>query len=427
MNEAPQTDKAEPDIEDVLGFGRQSEAQQRRRRRLTVIAVIGAVAASGAFLFWQAAGSNGNLRFITQPVERGDLIVTVTATGAVQPTNEVEVSSELSGIIRKVLVDYNSRVNVGQVLAELDTDKLEASVASSKARLSAAKARVKEAEATVAETELEFERKRTLVARKVTSANELDSAKAAYERASASVESAKADVAAAEADLLVQQTDLAKTCICSPINGIVLSRDVEPGQTVASTLQAPVLFTIAEDLTKMEVQVDVDEADVGKVREGQKATFTVDAYPDKVFAAEIRELRFGSEVVQGVVTYKAVLTTDNTELLLRPGMTATAEITVAEIVDALSVPNAALRFSPPTTAEDDRSFLQKLIPGRPRLREPSENLAFGADRRVWLLSEGAAREVPVRIGATDGSRTQIVEGSLQAGQVVIVDSVTSAN
>ncbi|GAB4358428.1 MAG: efflux RND transporter periplasmic adaptor subunit [Kiloniellaceae bacterium] len=426
MNDQSPPKSGPADIADILGLERTAD-DRRRRRRLAAAAVVVVLAAVAAVYLWQAAGSGDGLRYLTAPVERGALIVTVTATGAVAPTNKVEVSSELSGIIRTVMVDYNSRVEVGQVLAELDTDKLEANVASARARLAAAKARVKEAEATAAETKLEYDRKRTLVARNVTSATELDAAKASYERALASVESAKADVAAAEADLRVNETDLAKSCICSPIDGIVLSRDVEPGQTVASTLQAPVLFTIAEDLTKMEVQVDVDEADVGKVREGQQATFTVDAYPERSFAATIRELRFGSEVVQGVVTYKAVLTTDNSELLLRPGMTATAEIVVEELADAISVPNAALRFSPPAAQEDERSFLQKLIPGRPRLRAPSENRAAGAERRLWILADGQPQAVTVTVGSSDGSRTQIVAGDLQPGQSVIVDSLSAGS
>jgi HlyD family secretion protein len=427
MNEAPRPGGAQQDIESVLGLAQAGDGRRRRRRLLLLGGFLAAILLA-ILLVWQSARSDGSLRYITEPALRGDLVVTVTATGSIEPTNEVEVSSELSGIIRSVKVDYNSRVAVGQVLAELDTDKLKANVESSRARLAAARANIKEAEATVAETQIDYERKRTLVSRNVTSVHDLDAAKAAYDRALAAVESAKADAAAAEADLRVQETDLAKACICSPIDGIVLSRNAEPGQTVASTLQAPVLFTIAEDLTEMEVQVDVDEADVGKVREGQQATFTVDAHPDRIFAAEIRELRFGSEIVQGVVTYKAVLTTENPELLLRPGMTATAEITVENVADALTVPNAALRFSPAADGDaDGRSLLQKLIPGRPVLRAPSENLAAGSDRRIWVLVDGQAQKRAVKTGPSDGSRTQIVAGELQAGEPVIVDAAAAAN
>jgi HlyD family secretion protein len=391
--------------------------------------LVAVLAAAGLLLYFAfgTGGSSDGVNYVTEPVTKGDLTVTVTATGTVQPTNEVEISSELSGIVRNVLVDYNSAVTTGQTLAELDTDKLRSTVDSSKAKLQAAKAKVSEAEATVLETKLERDRQERLVTKRVGAEQQLETADAAHKRALAALESAKADVAAAAADLALNETNLSKADIRSPITGVVLSRNVEPGQTVASSLQAPVLFTIAEDLTKMEVQVDVDEADVGNVREGQKATFTVDAYPDKKFTATIRELRFGSEVVQGVVTYKAVLTTDNSALLLRPGMTATAEIVVAHVKDALTVPNAALRFSPAETQKvDNRNFLQKIMPGPPHLRRPSTTeQPTGADRKVWVLKDGSPEEVSVTVGPTDGKRTQIVKGNLQPGQAVIVDAAAS--
>lgn len=418
-----EAEKVKADVEAVLGLDKPKSRLGRLRP------VLAAAAAAGAalllYLWFGTGGSNNGVRYVTEPVTRGDLTVTVTATGTVQPTNEVEVSSELSGIVREVLVDYNSDVTTGQTLAVLDTDKLKATVDNSRAKLQAAKAKVSEAEATVLETRLERDRQQQLVAKRVGAEQQLETAEAAHQRALATRESAEADVAAASADLALNETNLRKAVIRSPITGVVLSRAVEPGQTVASSLQAPVLFTIAEDLTKMEVQVDVDEADVGNVREGQEATFTVDAYSDRTFAATIRELRYGSEVVQGVVTYKAVLTTDNTELLLRPGMTATAEIVVAQVDDALTVPNAALRFSPPrdSGAADQRNFLQKLIPGPPRLRKPSTvEQTTGAERAIWILRDGAPEEVTVTVGATDGKRTEIVKGDLEPGQDVIVDT-----
>jgi HlyD family secretion protein len=424
MNELVQSKKMKADIEAVLGLDRRRTFLQRWRSWLVLGAVVLAVVLF--YLVSGTGGPNNGLRYVTESVAQGDLTVTVTATGTVQPTNEVEVSSELSGIIRNVLVDYNSKVNIGQILAELDTDKLKATVDSSQAKLTATKARVHEAEATVVEKRLEHERVRTLVERRVSSGQQLEIAAAAYERSLAALESAKADVAAAMADLALNETNLDKARIRSPITGVVLSRNVEPGQTVASSLQAPVLFTIAEDLSEMEVQVDVDEADVGKVREGQEAVFTVDAYPDKAFSATIRELRFGSEVVQGVVTYKAVLTTDNSELLLRPGMTATAEIIVEKVADAVTVPNAALRFSPPSETEssDGRNWLQKLLPGPPRLRKPSAQPTTGPDRKIWKLVDGDPQEVNVTVGPSDGKRTQIVKGDIAPGQTVIVDTVT---
>jgi HlyD family secretion protein len=424
MNELVPPEKVQADIEAVLGLDKSKTATLFHHWRSRI--VIGAIAAAALLLYllWGGTRSADAIQYVTEPVLRGDLTVTVTATGAVQPTNEVEVSSELSGIIRTVLVDYNSSVQIGQTLAELDTDKLKASVDSAQAKLTAARAKVREAEATVLETELEHERIKKLVERNVSSTQQLEIAEAAHERALAARESAKADVAASVADLALNETNLDKARIRSPITGVVLSRNVEPGQTVASSLQAPVLFTIAEDLKEMEVQVDVDEADVGHVSEGQKAAFTVDAYPNREFSAEIRELRFGSEVVQGVVTYKAVLTTDNSALLLRPGMTATAEVIVEQVTDAVTVPNAALRFSPPSEAEDadQRNWLQKLLPGPPRLRQPSAPPTTGPDRKIWRLVDGYPQEVDVTVGPSDGKRTQIVKGDIEPGQAVIVDT-----
>ena len=427
MNELVQAEKVQADIEAVLGLGKKTSRLRRWRTPLLILTL--AAAGAGAYMVWGPNGSQSAVRYVTEPVARGDLTVTVTATGTVQPTNQVEISSELSGIVRTVLVDYNSPVTLGQTLATLDTDKLKASADSSRARLTVAKAKVREAEANLVESKLQFERIQKLVEKKVSSGQQLESADAAFQRATAVLESAKGEVAATEGNLTLDATNLAKAEIKSPITGVVLARNVEPGQTVASSLQAPILFTIAEDLTKMEVQVDVDEADVGNVKDGQKATFTVDAYPHRQFTAEIRELRFGSEVVQGVVTYKAVLITDNSELLLRPGMTATAEIVVEKVSDAVTVPNAALRFAPPVEREsrDQRNFLEKLIPG-PRLRRPSSQNPKSkvADRKVWTLAGGQPQEVSVVTGPSDGKRTQIVKGTLEPGQNVIVDTATGA-
>jgi HlyD family secretion protein len=417
------SDKDRAETEAVLGVGKPTSSL-RRFRSVILAGIVLAIGALGYSLL--GGGAANGVTYITESATRANLTVTVTATGTIQPTNDVDISSELSGIVRTVFVYYNSAVTEGQALAELDTRKLKSAVNSSSARLQAAKAKVSEAQASVAETRLDFERKARLAKTQAGSILELEVAEAKLKRALAIEESAKADVASASANLALAETDLEKALIRSPITGVVLSRNVEPGQTVASSLQAPILFTIAEDLTKMEVRVDVDEADVGKVRERQKASFAVDAYPDRRFDAEIRELRYGSEVVQGVVTYKAVLTTDNSELLLRPGMTATAEIVVAEVHDVLTVPNAALRFIPPTAEpQDQRSFLQKLVPGPPRLRKPSgAEQSQGPERKVWIVRNGAPEARAVTIGATDGKRTEILKGELETGEGVIVDSET---
>lgn len=382
-----------------------------------------------AALIWSSLRGESAIRYTTEPATRQELVVRVTATGSVQPINQVDVSSELSGTVRRVLVDFNSPVKSGETLAELDTDKLKATLESSRAKVAAAKARVLDAEATVIEKQRELMRKRALANKQFTSTADLELAQAAYDRSEAALASTKADVGVAQADLTLNETNLAKACICSPINGIVLQRNVDPGQTVAASLQAPVLFTIAEDLRQMELQVNVDEADVGNVRPGQQASFTVDAYSDRKFPASIRDVRFASETVQGVVTYKAVLNVDNSELLLRPGMTATAEIKAIEIANALVVPNASLRFSPPAgDAGQKRSLLQRILPGRPQFRAASKREVASADRTLYVLRDGAAVEVRVRTGASDGKFTEILSGEIKEGDALIVSqSINKAN
>lgn len=408
----------------VLGLDSVSARPRPWRRRL--LWGVGAVLlAAGAAYFYLDSGDTAARSYVTQPATRGDLTVVVTATGSVQPVNKVDVSSELSGTVRRVLVDFNSPVKVGQVLAELDTDKLKATVDSSRAKLEQTKAKVAEAEATVEEKLRDYERKKALVAKQATSQHELDAAKAAYDRAIASLASTRADVGAAQADLRLNETNLGKACICSPINGVVLVRNVDPGQTVAASLQAPVLFSIAEDLKQMEVRVDVDEADVGQVTEGQLANFTVDAFADRHFPAKLRMLRFASETVQGVVTYKAVLTVDNSELLLRPGMTATAAIIVNQVKGAILVPNAALRFSPNAANTQSRSFLQQIMPRGPRRQAPSAPEARGPNRAVWVLRDGEPVRVAVVVGATDGKMTELKRGEIKPGDRVIVDAVAA--
>lgn len=413
-------------IETILAMGAGKNGGRLASPKAKLAAGGGAVLAL-IVLLWSLSGTRSNVRYVSEPATRGALTVVVTATGSVQPTKKVDVSSELSGTVRSVLVDYNSLVKAGQSLAELDTDKLKATVASSRARLAAAKAKVADAEATVIEKQRDLARKRLLADKKVASTQDLDLAQASHDRAVAAKASAEADVGVAEADLRLNETNLTKASIVSPIDGVVLKRNVDPGQTVASSLQAPVLFSIAEDLSQMELQVDVDEADVGKVRPGQKASFSVDAFPDRRFPASIRDVRYASETIQGVVTYKAVLTIDNAELLLRPGMTATAEIRVTEIADALLVPNAALRYSPPstTTAAQQRSFLQRFLPGPPAFRGASKREDTATNRTVWILRNGTPEAVQITIGPSDGRRTQVIGGKLEPNQQLIVDQTTT--
>ncbi|PLX38983.1 MAG: efflux RND transporter periplasmic adaptor subunit [Hyphomicrobiales bacterium] len=423
---AENTDALKSEIEAVLPSGGKPGRGIFRRilRWLLILIVLGGAGAA----YWMYSGKESAVTYVTSPVTSGNMTVLVTATGSVEPTNQVDVSSELSGTVKAVHVDYNSVVAQGELLAELTTEKLQASVDSSRAKLAAAEAKVADAKVTLIEKEREYARKRGLSERKVGTEQDLDTAKAAYERAVVAVKSAEADVGIAKASLELDETNLAKSKIYSPIKGVILERSVDPGQTIAASLSAPVLFSIAEDLTKMELQVDVDEADVGRVSVGQKATFYVDAYPDQRFPAEIREIYFASEVVQSVVTYKAILDIDNSALLLRPGMTATAEIRVKEVENALLVPNTALRYAPPVAEEKDtRSFLERMLPGPPRFRRASkqETEPDGTGRKVWVLRDGAPESVPVEVGASDGRRTEIVGGELTEGDRVITSQRTA--
>jgi len=377
-----------------------------------------AVLATG--IIWVAKSKTAAVQYVTQPVRRGDLIVTVSATGTLQPIKKVEVGIEVSGTIKTVEVDYNDQVKVGQVLARLDTSKLEAQALQSEASLESARASVQEAEAQVAR----LNRVRELSDGKMPSQSDLDTAKATLARA-------KASVTQWQATLDVNRTDLSKAVIHSPINGVVLTRSVEPGQTVAAAFQAPVLFTLAEDLQQMELQVDVDEADVGQVREGQEAAFTVDAYPDRAFPARITQVRYGSQTVEGVVTYKTVLTVDNSNLLLRPGMTATAVITVNKKDNALLVPNAALRFTPPATQTTSKSsggsLVGALLPRPPKSESTSKEGTNGKskEQRVWTLRDGQLTPIAIAKDATDGAMTEVTGGAVEPGMELVTDVVTA--
>jgi len=368
------------------------------------------------------------VRYLSAPIEQGNLAVTVTATGNLAPTNEVEVGSELSGIVDSVAVDYNDQVKVGQVLAKLDVTKLNAQILQSKAALESAKAKVLETQATVKVSQSDMARLRKvweLSGGKVPAQQDLDSAEADLARAQADEASARAAVLQAQATLEENQTNLTKAVIVSPINGIVLERSVEPGQTVAASLQAPVLFTLAEDLTRMELQVDVDEADVGSVKAGQEAIFTVDAYPSRTFPARTVQVRYGADNEDGVVTYKTVLDVDNPDLALRPGMTATADITVEKRENVLLVPNAALRFTPtvaePTTTSRDDGLLGKIMPHPPAPPEKKQAVTtpLPGRQQLWILRDGHPAAVEVTTGLSDGLKTEIVDGDLQPGTAVI--------
>jgi len=397
---------------------------------------IGALAALLVAYLWLARGRSGAVEYVTQPVTRGALTVTVTATGNLEPVNQVDIGVELSGTVRLVNVDFNDEVKKGQVLATLDTERLKAQVLQSQSALASAEARVRQAAAAAKEARANYQRLlkvRELSGNKLPSQQDLDVADAAVANAEGERAAAEAAVAQARASLSSVQTDLGKADIRSPIDGVVLVRSVEPGQTVAASLQAPVLFTLAEDLRKMELHVMVDEADVGSVEVGQQATFSVDAFPTRTFSARITQVHFASNNTQksssssqsssqssatstGVVTYETVLEVDNSDLSLRPGMTATAEIVTTRIEDALLVPNAALRFTPegatlpgqPPTANQQRGPLSALMPQFPRRQGSNQRDSSRRFGRVWVLEDKKPALVMFKPGPSDGRNTQVL-------------------
>ncbi|BDD86332.1 efflux RND transporter periplasmic adaptor subunit [Desulfofustis limnaeus] len=428
---APDSSHADqaPDLQQLL----QSQSRHSRRRWLWLAITALALAAIGIVLFRDGEQSV-QTRYRTEPVVTDTLVVTVSATGNLQPTNQVDVGSELSGIISEVLVDSNDQVVKGQVLARLDLAKLDDAVARSRANLATAEAQVLQARATLSQARATMARMQHVAemsAGKVPSHHELDSATADLARAEAAEAAAQAGVVQARASLQSDETDLAKATIRSPINGVVLSRQVEPGQTVAASFQAPVLFTLAEDLAKMELQVDVDEADVGRVREGQPALFTVDAWPGRRFTATITRVGYGAQEKDGVISYPAELEVDNSDLSLRPGMTATAEITTLTRENALLVPNAALRYMPPAVTSSPKAsgpgVMGALLPRPPRsMTRPTPAKPVGAKPQVWVVQNGQPTALEIRSGATNGRLTEVLDGPLQEGMQVITETLAEA-
>lgn len=371
------------------------------------------------------SAETGGTVYVTEPVVRGGLTATVTATGTVQPTTEVEVSSELSGTLLSVDVDYNDEVTVGQVLARLDDTKLRAQVANAEASLAAARAQLAQAEATQREAEEIYETQAELQKRGVVKHSDFVTYEANRDRARAAVEAAQASLTLAEANLALQRTELEKTAIRSPIAGVVLSRDVAAGQIVAASLSAPTLFTLAEDLRRMQLLVDIDEADIGEIAVGNAARFTVDAYSGRSFPATITQIRYAPETTDDVVTYKGVLAVDNADLTLRPGMTATATIVVTEEKDVLQVPNAALRYAPPQMVESAGSGAGGLV-GLIMPAPPVSGSSAASGKTVWVLRDGAPVEVQVTPGASDGKHTVIRADDLAEGDQVITDQRDAA-
>lgn len=408
-----------PSIEAELGLDGKGKP---KRRRWWLYGLVALALAGGGAAAWQyrAAGSVERVTFQTAAAETGDMTIAVTATGTLQPLTQVDISSELSGVVRSVAVNENQNVKQGDVLAELDTTRLSAEIDGAKASLLAAQAKVDDAQTTLTETEQSLSRASQLSRRGMGTAQALDTAQAARDRAKSALAVAQANVALAAAQLKQQETSLEKSTIYAPIDGIVLTRSVDPGQTVASSLQAPVLFVIAADLKKMELKAAVDEADIGGVQPEQKATFTVDAFPGRTFEAEIRDIAYAAVTTDGVVTYDARLDVDNEELLLRPGMTATVSIVTREAKDIITVPSAAFRYRPPAVSQNSGWSLETMFrPPMPRRQRDNRPQRTDGTRPLYVLRDGQPEMVYVKPGASDGERTEILSGLSAGDQVVL--------
>ena len=385
MNDTFRKPSPDEDISSRLGIGGRVRGLSRRSWILIGLGILALIILALVFL---RKGPTAD--YVTQDVTRGPLSVTVSATGTLQPRDQVDVGAEVSGRIDALYVDYNDHVKKGEKLAKINTDQIEAQLAQSRASLATA-------QATLTQTSQNFPRTMALAKSNAASRQDLDNARADMLRARANVNLAAAQVRANE-------TLLSKATIYSPIDGVVLDRKVSQGQTVVAAMTTPVLFTLASDLSQMELDVDIDEADVGQVHPGEKASFTVDAYPGRQFDATLVSIHSAPKTVQGVVTYQGVLLVSNPNGLLKPGMTATAQITASRLADALLIPNAALRFVPTTGTTN---------------APPAPNAQ--GQGRAWTVERGKLKPHDLKLGATDGHVTQMVKGDLVAGDQVVTD------
>ncbi|OGP91802.1 MAG: hypothetical protein A2157_17480 [Deltaproteobacteria bacterium RBG_16_47_11] len=430
-------------------------ASRKKRYLFTIIISLTVIMAGGFFLYPMIEQKGSNQKFRTVRVERGEISSIVTATGTINPVTTVLVGSQISGTIKALYADFNSRVKEGEVIAQIDPAIFEAQVEqgkanvlnakanllNSQANLENAKANLAKAEVTVLDTKRNLDRNRSLLERNIIAQATLDTAQANYdtalaqrdvakaqvESAKSQVDSSKAQVAQAEAGLKVPETNLRYATIRSPVNGTVISRNVDVGQTVAASLQAPTLFTIAKDLMQMQVDTNFSEADIGRIEKGQEATFTVDAYPERTFQGKVSEVRNAPLTVQNVVTYDVVIQVDNKDLRLKPGMTANVTILVAHREGVLKIPNAALRYQPQTARNE--AVVKGKKEQTPSSRKKGEQMSppsLPTDQRrparVWVPSEGK-KAVPVSIylGITNGSFSEVVSGDLKEGAEVIVE------
>jgi HlyD family secretion protein len=362
-------------------------------------------------------------RFVLAPITQGDVVESVQSTGTVQPLTQVQVGAQISGRIAKVFVDFNSIVKKGDVLAEIDPTLLGATVEQNKAQLTAAQAQVTRAQAALTTSQASLDRFEKLRAENLASQADVDQARGQRDVAQADLAAAKAQIVQTRAQLNYSTANMTYARIFAPIDGLVVSRNVDPGQTVAASLQAPVLFVIAQDLRKMRILAEIDEADVGKLKEGMTAEASVDAFAGEVFKGTVSQVRYNPNSVQGVVTYLAVVDVENPEMKLRPGMTATVTVKTREVKSVLRLPNAALRYKPTPPGKDSSRDAKEGAEPKPEVR--LEPLGRGKGR-IYLVSDGTpgkekADSRVVEIGITDGINTELKTSELPAATKVVTD------
>jgi HlyD family secretion protein len=400
----------------------------------TVVALF--LVGGAGFAYWRMGNSTQESPYLTVPVSKGNIRQVVSSTGTLQAVTTVIVGSQVSGTISKLNADFNTKVTKGEVVAELDQSKFKARVDETRANLSAAQASMAKSKVAVEDADRSLKRVKELKQRELVSQSELDAAQTAYDAAKSQLNVAQAQVGQAQAAMNQAAIDLGYTVIRSPVDGMVISRNVDVGQTVAASLSAPTLFTIANDLTKMEVHTNVDEADVGNVSEGQEVTFTVDAHPQRRFRGKVHQVRNAPQIIQNVVTYNAVVRINNKELLLKPGMTANVQFLVSEKEDVLTVPNMALRFRLPEDKNEAQDLLrqeQGRVAPRVGQRRTSRGSGSGGGEgrrvrqvKIYVVRDDKAEPVEMQAGITDGSKTEVIAGALKENDLVIIGMSGSA-
>jgi len=398
-----------------------------RRRWYYLAALLALVAAAIGAWRWRAGDRKARPQFETARIDRGRIIAKVTATGTLSAIVTVQVGSQVSGRIQALYADFNSIVKKGQLIAKIDPQLFQAAVEQARANHVAAQGNLGKSKAQALDARRQHDRSKSLAAQKFISQADLDTAESNADAAAAQVRASQGAVEQARAALHQAEVNLAYTRIVSPTNGVVISRSVDVGQTVAASLQAPTLFVIAEDLAKMQVDTSVAEADVGRLQDGMAASFSVDAYPSETFQGRVRQIRNAPQTVQNVVTYDAVIDVPNPELKLRPGMTANVTFVYAEKDDVLRLPNSGLRFRP--TSEMLASSPREGTPPRTGGATPAARDGKAArgssrpdQRSIWVLRDGKPGSVRVRTGISDGTLTEILEGALESGDQVVTDA-----